>query len=226
MASSESISLKPQTWWTLSKETFAVLFRRDPLFIIALCIFYGMYQGIFEATLPVFATQEMGWGETRYASLSGVGSLVSGGLGIVIGGWATDKVGPSILARLSAVLGGLMLALLIVFRPAPDDGTIFSAWYLSMSVVVFFFYLCMVTLGMRVCKAHVAATTYALITGSMALGMVFGALMVGPLEQIRWLWSHVWRSDYYAPHFCGYRLGSIRRNWRVKKWATQELTFF
>ena len=126
----------------------------------------------------------MGWGETRYASLAGVGYLVSGGLGIVIGGWATDKIGPSILARLSAVLGGLILALLIVFRPTPDDGMIFSAWYLSMLVAVFFFYLCMVTLGMRVCKAHVAATSYALLMGSMALGMMLGALLVGPLEQI------------------------------------------
>ena len=183
VASPESIHLKPQAWWSVLKETLAVLFRRDPLFIIALCIFYGMHQGIFEATMPVFATQEMGWGETRYASLSGVGYLVSGGLGIVIGGWATDKIGPSIFARLSAILGGLLLALLIVFRPTPDDGMIFSTWYLSLAVMVFFFYLCMVTIGMRVCKAKVAATSYALIMGSMALGMMFGALMVGPLEQ-------------------------------------------
>ena len=42
----------------------------------------------------------------------------------------------------------------------------------------------MVTLGMRVCEEHVAATSYALMMGSMALGMMLGAGSAGFLDQI------------------------------------------
>ena len=37
---------------------------------------------------------------------------------------------------------------------------------------------------MRVCEEHVAATSYALIAGSMALGMMLGAASAGLLDQI------------------------------------------
>ncbi len=60
----QSRDAKPDAWWPVLRETFRVLLRRDPLLIIGLCVFYGMHQGIIEATLPAFAAQEMQWGET------------------------------------------------------------------------------------------------------------------------------------------------------------------
>ena len=177
-----SIAQTSKSWWTVFRETLAVLLKRAPLLIAALCIFYGMHQGILEATLPVFATQEMGWGETRYASMAGVGYLVTAGIGLLIGGWLSDKVGPSIIAQLSAGFASLLIVVLILFQPGPEDGLIFTTWYLTVGVIIFFFYLCMVTLGMRVCKARVAATSYALLMASMAVGMTMGAAAVGVLE--------------------------------------------
>ncbi|HBJ41418.1 MAG TPA: hypothetical protein DDZ20_11900, partial [Hyphomonas sp.] len=73
----QSRDAKPDAWWPVLRETFRVLLRRDPLLIIGLCVFYGMHQGIIEATLPAFAAQEMQWGETRYSSLAGIGYLIS-----------------------------------------------------------------------------------------------------------------------------------------------------
>lgn len=177
-----SIEQTHKSWWAVFRETLAVLLKRDPLLIAALCIFYGIHQGILEATLPVFATQEMGWGETRYASMVGVGYLVTAGIGLLIGGWLSDKVGPSIIAQLSAGFASLLIVVLILFQPGPEDGLIFTMWYLTVGVIIFFFYLCMVTLGMRVCKARVAATSYALLMASMAVGMTMGAAAVGVLE--------------------------------------------
>ena len=185
VAAKESIEIKPKAWWPVLRETFkGVLLRRDPLLIIGLCIFYGMHQGIFEATLPVYVVQELGWGETGYASLSGVGGLIAGGAGILVGGWMTDKLGPAKLALWTASLAAIGLALYVAFGLTFGSDLLFSAWYLLVAVIVLGFYLSMITLGMRVCEQHVAATSYALIAGSMALGMALGAGSVGWLDQM------------------------------------------
>lgn len=182
--SDQSRDAKPDAWWPVLRETLRVLFRRDPLLIIGLCIFYGMHQGIFEATMPAFAAQEMQWGETRYASLAGIGYLISGAAGFLVGGWATDKLGPAKLGYWTAGIVTLIIAIFIFVALASTTDLFFSSWYLFYGTIVFGFYLCMVTLGMRVCEEHVAATSYALMMGSMALGLMLGAGGVGFLDQI------------------------------------------
>jgi len=184
-ASQESIDAKPDAWWPVLRETFkGILLRRDPLLIIGLCIFYGMHQGIFDATLPVYVVQELGWGETGYASLSGVGGLIAGGAGILVGGWLTEKFGPANLALWTAGIAAIGIAVYVTFGLSLGSDLVFSAWYLLIGVTLLGFYLSMVTLGMRVCEQHVAATSYALMAGSMALGMALGAGSVGWLDQI------------------------------------------
>lgn len=182
--SDQSRDAKPDAWWPVLRETLLVLFRRDPLLIIGLCVFYGMHQGIFEATMPAFAAQEMQWGETRYASLAGIGYLISGAAGFLVGGWATDKLGPAKLGYWTAGIVTIIVALFIFVALESTTDLFFSSWYLFYGTIVFGFYLCMVTLGMRVCEEHVAATSYALMMGSMALGLMIGAGSVGFLDQI------------------------------------------
>lgn len=183
-ASQESIDIKPDAWWPVLSETFRVLLRRDPLLIIALCIFYGMHQGILEATLPVFAVQEMGWGETGSASLAGAGGLIAGAAGILIGGRLTDAFGPVNLALWTAGSIAIGIGVFIAFGLNAPSDLFFAIWYLTVGVTILGFYLAMITLAMRVCEEHVAATSYAVIAGSMAFGMSLGAGSVGWLDQI------------------------------------------
>lgn len=182
--SKQSREAKPDAWWPVLRETLRVLLRRDPLLIIGLCIFYGMHQGIIEATMPAFAAQEMQWGETRYASLAGIGYLISGAAGFLVGGWATDKLGPATLGYWTSGIAACIIAIFIFVALDSTTDLFFSSWYLFYGTIVFGFYLCMVTLGMRVCEEHVAATSYALMMGSMALGMMLGAGSAGYLDQI------------------------------------------
>jgi len=180
----QSRDAKPDAWWPVLRETFRVLLRRDPLLIIGLCVFYGMHQGIIEATLPAFAAQEMQWGETRYSSLAGIGYLISSAGLLLVGGWVTDKIGPATLGYWTSGIVAGVIAIFIFVALASTTDLFFSSWYLFYTLIVFGFYLCMVTLGMRVCEEHVAATSYALMMGSMALGMMLGAGSAGLLDQI------------------------------------------
>jgi PAT family beta-lactamase induction signal transducer AmpG len=180
----QSRDAKPDAWWPVLRETFRVLLRRDPLLIIGLCVFYGMHQGIIEATLPAFAAQEMQWGETRYSSLAGIGYLISSAGLLLVGGWVTDKIGPATLGYWTSGIVAGVIAIFIFVALASTTDLFFSSWYLFYTLIVSGFYLCMVTLGMRVCEEHVAATSYALMMGSMALGMMLGAGSAGLLDQI------------------------------------------
>ena len=180
----QSRDAKPDAWWPVLRETFRVLLRRDPLLIIGLCVFYGMHQGIIEATLPAFAAQEMQWGETRYSSLAGIGYLISSAGLLLVGGWVTDTIGPATLGYWTSGIVAGVIAIFIFVALASTTDLFFSSWYLFYTLIVSGFYLCMVTLGMRVCEEHVAATSYALMMGSMALGMMLGAGSAGLLDQI------------------------------------------
>jgi predicted MFS family arabinose efflux permease len=102
----------------------------------------------------------------------------------MVGGWATDKIGPAALGYWTSGIAACIIAMFIFAALDSTTDLFFSSWYLFYGTIVFGFYLCMVTLGMRVCEEHVAATSYALMMGSMALGLMFGAGSVGLLDQI------------------------------------------
>ena len=183
-ASQESIDIKPNAWIPLLRDSLSSLLRRDPILVIVLSILYGVHQGIADASAPLFAANELGWGETRFSAMIGSVNIASAVIALSIGGWATDKFGPGKIALWSAGMASISLAVLIAMEQYWQNGTFYTIWYFSFHIIVVFFYLCMLTLGMRVCDAHVAATTFTLITASMAIGMAIGASSLGWLEQI------------------------------------------
>ncbi len=183
-ASKESIAVKPHSWWPLLRDSLRSILRRDPLFVIALSIIYGIHQGIFDASMPLFTANELGWGETRFSAMSGSVNIVLAILSLTVGGWATDRYGPGRLALISGICSALIMALLLFLDQFWQNDTLFTIWYVANRIVTILFYLCMLTLGMRVCEAHVAATTFTLIMASMAVGMAIGSGSLGWLEQI------------------------------------------
>ncbi len=184
VASRESLEIKPDAWVPLLRESYRLLLRRDPLLIIALSASYGIHQGLFEATTIMFAANELGWGETRFASLGGVMNMVAALFALSVGGWATDRIGPGRIALWTAMVIAAVLAIVLLLNQYWQSGIFFTVWYCIYFITATFFYLCMITLGMRVCEARVAATSYTLITASMALGMAIGGASLGLLDHI------------------------------------------
>lgn len=183
-ASAESISAKVDAWLPLFKDTVRSMMRRDVLFVVALSLFYGIHQGIFETSTTLFAANELGWTATQASSFSASLNIVGAVIALTIGGWATDKFGPGRIALSASGLTAITIAALIAGDAYWQNPTFYMVWYLLAFPIVTFFYLSMLTLGMRVCEAHVAATSYALIAGCMALGLSIGSGSIGWLEEV------------------------------------------
>jgi len=183
-ASPESIAIKPTAWLPIIRDSLQSMLRRDPLLVIALSFSYGIHQGIHDSVFPLFAAQQLGWGEARYGSIVASANILAAIGALTLGGWATDRFGPGRLATWIMPILVVIVSSLLIFDNLWQGTILFVIWIYAYQLVVILFYLCMLTLGMRVCEPKVAATTYTLIMASMAVGMTVGAGSLGQLEQL------------------------------------------
>lgn len=182
--SEEAMAAKPEAWWPIFRLALTTLLRRDTLLVIALLITYGLHQTLHEQGQALFAARVLGWGESAYGNLLGAGNLIVGGLSLLIGGVLVDRYGP----RTTALIGGFAGLLLIGGYAVADaiwaSEAIFIAWFLSSGLFTTLFYLSFLVMAMRVSAKEVAATSFALIVATHALGSSVGGVVLGPLEKL------------------------------------------
>jgi len=83
--------------------------------------------------------------------------------------------------QVSAILAA---AAMLVFQNYWQNTAFFMVWFFSYHIVVILFYLCMLTLGMRIAERRVAATTFTLFMASLSVGITIGAGMLGWLDSV------------------------------------------
>jgi len=183
-ASAEARAIKPEAWLPIFRIALRTLLRRDTLLVIALLIAYGFHQTLYEQGSALFAARQLGWGESAYGNLAATSNLILGGLSLLIGGWLVDRFGP----RATALIGGFFGAALLIGYAYSEQlwasDNIFVAWFLIGSAGTTLFYLSFLVLAMRVSAKEVAATSFALIVATHALGSSTSGALLGPIEEI------------------------------------------
>ena len=133
--------------------------------------------------MPVLAVGDLGWTDTGYSDMVGVGQVVAGVVGMVLGSVLIERVGR---VRMLVGTATLVAVVLIVMASVP------GAWTAKATVVTFAvgylvsFVLLTITLlatGMALCSRAVAATQFALFTAAMNLGRSSGSGVMGTLDQ-------------------------------------------
>jgi PAT family beta-lactamase induction signal transducer AmpG len=173
-ASEAAKATKPEAWWPIFRLSLAALLRRDTLLVIALLITYGLHQTIYEQGVALFAARVLGWGESAYGNLLGAGNLIVGGLSLLVGGYLVDRYGPRTTSLVGGFTGLVLIGGYALANGLWTNDLIFIIWFIASGLFTTLFYLSFLVMAMRVSVKEVAATSYALIAATFALGTSAG----------------------------------------------------
>ena len=175
-------AVKPDAWWPILHLSITSLLRRDTLLVIGMLVTYGIFQTLNDQGAALFAARQLGWGESAFGSLLATGNILTGVLPVLIGGWMVDRYGPRKLAIVSASLSLLTIGGFALAKGLWSSAPFYMAWYIASNLAATLFYLCFLVMAMRVGVAKVAATSFALIVATQALGISMGGALLGPLD--------------------------------------------
>jgi PAT family beta-lactamase induction signal transducer AmpG len=186
-ASPETLAMKAETWGEILHTLQSTFLLRNSV-IGAVCMFIGgTVTGLKDALAPVFTIQQLGWNNADYADLA-AGANVAGALvAMVLAGWLADRVGK---VRIISIYLFLMAALWAALALTPQYWSTAGYIHVFVYVLQFIETFCLVAVlatAMNLCWTRVAATQFTLYMVCNNMGLVVGAMLLGPLrEHLDW----------------------------------------
>jgi PAT family beta-lactamase induction signal transducer AmpG len=170
-------------WGTIFGSLVKVFFLPMSLLMGIAVFSSSIGKGLFDAVLPVMTVQELGWADTGYSRIFAAANLVSGLLGMLIGGVLVDFFGrvrmmTVFLGSLAVVVGSM--ALLSPFWS--QDGVV-AAFIVGFYVIHVMYTIAVFATAMQLCWKRVAATQFTLYMAVSNLGLSAGAALMGALSE-------------------------------------------
>jgi PAT family beta-lactamase induction signal transducer AmpG len=173
-----NLSIQVAAWWPLLRSSFAALVVPASLLFVPVLLMRQMPGGGFESYWPVMTSQLGGWSTTDYTNLIAVEEFVLAGFGLLIGGWAIDRIGPkaSMLGIMAAYVTGFIAMILLRAEWRADWLLIAMVWYFNLCSLLYA--IAMIPLAMSLCRPEVAATQFTLYMAVGNFGAPIGASLV------------------------------------------------
>jgi len=180
--SPESEALQLEGWRDIGRSLIRAVALPASLVLLAFAFVTGLLNGLFEAAMPLLTVRELDWSDSDYAQLAATARIVSGVLGMVVGGLLVERMGRR--GALGASLGVfLVTALAMAAGPAiwhgqgavPAYAVVFQVAYVLMSIAFF-------ATAMAMCWKRVGATQFALFMATSNLGLSSGSALLGPVS--------------------------------------------
>ena len=182
--SEKAQELQLEGWSDIGRSLWRAVALPASLIGAASLFVYRLGVGLSTATLPVLTVQELGWADTSYSSLSATGYLLSGVLGMVVGGALAARLGRErtiTLVGIVLAVAALAFALLPLLWPIRTVMSAYILVWLALDVLITIAFL---SLAMALCGKRVAATQFAIYMAVSNLGLSGGSALVGPLETV------------------------------------------
>jgi PAT family beta-lactamase induction signal transducer AmpG len=188
-ASPVAVANQLHDWRSIFGSLIQVFFLPMSLLMGVAVFSAAIGKGLMDALLPVMTVQELGWADTAYSSTFATASLISGLLGMAIGGFLVDRFGRVRMMR--AFLGGLVLLVGSMALAAPlwSGGSLVVAFIVGFYVIHVMLTISVFATAMQLCWKRVAATQFTLYMAISNLGLSVGAAWMGALsERASWSW--------------------------------------
>ena len=166
--------IQVDAWWPLIKGAALAMIPLLSLLLIPAMMSRSVAYGVTEAYFPGLFTQQAGLAMSEYTDLIALSSMVSGVLGLVLGGYAVQKIGAqrSLTLSLFAITGlFIMIGLLSELRV---EYWFLRSFVFAFDIAGFFVLASSIPLCMRICVPAVAATQFTLYMGLGNLGRPVG----------------------------------------------------
>ena len=179
-ASQHALDLRVDRVLPLLKLGFTALIAPVSLLLILVETLTRISDGLLFTMLPVYTVQELGWDDVDYNDWYAFGSIVAAVVGLLVSP-AIDRYGTkAALAILVLVKASAMLLVGLSVLVRNDDavvGLVIVTWICShLSLIV------IIVAMMRICKAQVAATQFAVYMALSNLAYAGGSLVYVGLQ--------------------------------------------
>ena len=176
------------------KELFTSLAR---VFILPVSLIMGVAafsfsigRGLIDAMLPVFTVQELGWTDGDYSQTFSLIQLVSGILGMFVGGALIDFFGKVRMMSIYLIFLILLVVSAFFLRDSWDNQYMFIGFIGIFYTLIVFTTIAVFASAMQLCWKRISATQFTLYMAISNLGLASGAALLGPLKSFV-AWEYV-----------------------------------
>ncbi len=138
--------------------------------------------GLIDAVFPVFTIQEAGWSNEIYSNIFSIVNIISGIMGMVAGGFLSDKFGKRKMISIYLVVLLALFAGMFLLKPFWNREFIITGFMALYYVLYVFITIGSFAIGMELCWCRVSATQFTLYMAISNMGRALGASLLGPLK--------------------------------------------
>ena len=171
-------------WAPILGATFKSLLHVVSLLWIPVLLVRGATYGVFNGMTPMMGANEVGWSEVQITGVVGTSQLVTGLIGMTLGGWLGDRFGAkrSTIAMFAAFLA--MGAVLWAIPEHWSSPATFVGFVYAWGTINILLTVVSLPISMRLCDPRVAATQFTLYMALNNLGISLGAWTLGLGEEL------------------------------------------
>ena len=179
---SEKIQL--HSWKIIFKSLFKVFFL-PVSFIMGIAAFsFSVGRGLIDTLLPVFTVQNLGWADTQYSQIFAMANLISGILGMLVGGFLVDYFGKVKMISIYLVLLISLSSGMYFFRIYWHNEAIVTTFIISFYILITSTTIAIFAAAMQLCWKRISATQFTLYMAISNLGLAAGAALMGQLKNV------------------------------------------
>lgn len=179
-----NLEIKIDAWWPLLKRSLAAMIAPASLIIIPFLLLRSVPAGIYDVFNPVMYDDYVHWTPSQYTSMSSLSSLVTGIIGLVVGGWLTARIGSKRMLQAMFVFLVVLLTAVGLLKAEWSDQRILIAVIWGIDFAGIFIAIAMIPLAMQVCSPAVAATQFTIYMAVGNFGRPIGVWIVATTSAI------------------------------------------
>ena len=146
--------------------------------------------GLIDAVFPVFTIQKAGWTNQSYSHIFSIVNIVSGLLGMVAGGFLSDRFGKRKMISIYLVVLLVLFASMVLLKSYWNSEFIITGFMGLYYMLYVFITIGSFAIGMELCWCRVSATQFTLYMAVSNIGRAVGASLLGPLKEA-FAWEYV-----------------------------------
>jgi PAT family beta-lactamase induction signal transducer AmpG len=178
--SAEKIQL--HSWKEIFKSLFKVFFL-PVSFIMGMAAFsFSVGKGLIDTVLPVFTVQALGWADTQYSQIFATANLISGILGMVIGGFLIDYFGKVKMITIYMSILILLVVSMFFLKNLWQSDLFVAGFIIGFYILVTFTTIGIFATAMQLCWKRISVTQFTLYMAISNLGLAAGAALMGQLK--------------------------------------------
>lgn len=181
-ASKTAEKIQLHSWKTVFKSLVKVFFLPVSLMMGIAAFSFSIGKGLMDTVLPVFTVQKLGWADTQYSQFFATANLISGILGMFVGGFLIDYFGKVKMLSIYLVLLILIVTCFSFLQSYWQSEIFMMGFITGFYVLITFGTIAIFASAMQLCWKRISATQFTLYMAISNLGLAAGAAIMGQLK--------------------------------------------